>query len=323
MRSCSLLLACLGSCIFVGVVSGEEPIPRKPVIDFDGAWRICTMPDLGELNGPEPRRQHIVDHGFIQAENGEWQLWACMRGTAVSRLLYGWSGDSFEEAPWEPLGVVARAEKQYGEQVRERDGQRVETMGAPFFMKEGDTYYCFYHSAGIRLMTSKDGIHYERADLGGDRGNLLYPDGGRDVMVLKIDGLYHAYSTVSTRDGHGYVILKTSPDLLEWSKTKIVSRGGVAGDGPVSAESPFVVELDGYYYLFRASSITFKTYVYRSEDPTDFGINDDSKLIATFPWKAPELMQVDGQWYISDLADFQGIKMAKMSWERDEVESSE
>ena len=165
-------------------------------------------------------------------------------------------------------------------------------------------------------MTSRDGANYERADLGGDRGNLLYPDGGRDVMVCKFGDLYYAYSTVSTRDGHGYVILKTSPDLKDWSKTRIVSRGGVAGDGPVSAESPFVVRLDGYYYLLRASSITFKTYVYRSTDPTDFGINDDAKLIATFPIKAPELILDDGQWYISDLADFQGIKLAKLRWEK-------
>ncbi|MEQ8787717.1 MAG: hypothetical protein RIC55_15545 [Pirellulaceae bacterium] len=276
------------------------------------------MPDLGELNGPEPRKQHVVDHGFFQSTDGTWRLWACIRGTGVSRLLFGWRGESLEQGPWRPIGVVARAEAKYGEQIRQQDGKRVETMGAPYFVRDGDRILCFYHSAGIRLMTSPDGVEFKRADLGGERGNLLYRDGGRDVMVLKIGDLHHAYSTVSTSDGHGYVILKTSPDLKTWSETKIVSRGGVAGDGPVSAESPFVVALDGYYYLFRASSITFKTYVYRSTDPTDFGVNDDSKLIATLPIKAPELIHHEGRWYISDLADFQGVKLARLNWPRDD-----
>jgi hypothetical protein len=309
----TLCLAAITAAVTVPVASAEPPIARTPVIE-QPSWRICEMPDLGERNGPQPRKQHVVDHGFIRSADGKWRLWACIRGTAVSRLLYGWQGESLEEGPWKPIGVVARARERFGEQIRQQDGRRIETMGAPFFMKDGDRYLCFYHSAGIRLMTSTDGADFERADLGGDRGNLLYRDGGRDVMVLKIGDLYHAYSTVSTRDGHGYVILKTSPDLRTWSKTKIVSRGGTAGDGPVSAESPFVVALDGYYYLFRASSITFKTYVYRSTDPTDFGVNDDSKLIAMLPIKAPELIHHGKRWYISDLADFQGVKLARLQW---------
>lgn len=73
--------------------------------------------------------------------------------------------------------------------------------------------------------------------------------------------------------------------------------------------------LDGCFYLFRSSSVDFHTYVYRSETPYHFGINDDSKLIAVFPIKAPELVCQAGQWYISDLADFKGIKLAKLRWE--------
>ncbi|MCB1123409.1 MAG: hypothetical protein KJT03_17790, partial [Verrucomicrobiae bacterium] len=289
----------------------ETSIPRVPEITSD-FWRICTMPDLGELNGPNPEKQHIVDHGFMMADNGKWQLWACMRGTAVSRLLYGWEGTSLEKGPWRELGVVARADEKYGEQIREVDGQRTETMGAPFFYKEGNHYYCFYHSAGIRLMDSDDGIHYRRS-VNYSGSNLLYPDGGRDVMVLNIDGVYHAYSTITERNAKdeliSYVKLKTSTDMRNWGNPKIVCMGGKDGTGAVAFESPYVVYLDGYYYLFRASSTTFKTYVYRSEDPTYFGVNDDSNLIAEFEIKAPEVFQHDGQWYISDLSDFQGIKL--------------
>jgi hypothetical protein len=74
----------------------KEEKAYVPVI-ASGWWRICEMPDLGELDGSDQSRQHIVDHGFIQSGNGKWQLWACIRGTAVGRLLYRWEGDNLNE----------------------------------------------------------------------------------------------------------------------------------------------------------------------------------------------------------------------------------
>lgn len=285
--------------------------PRRPVVDGPW-WRICEMPDLGELAGPRPERQHVVDHGFIQAENGTWQLWACIRGTAVGRLLYRWRGDSLTDGPWERMGIAARADPAYGERVGEQ-----EHIGAPFFARFDGTYYCFYHSGSICLMSSRDGIHYERV-LGEDGSSSLYDGGGRDVMVLKVGDEYFSYSTVSTvaADGwkRGFVIVRVTPDLKDWSDYTIVSEGGIAGGGPVSAESPFVVCLDGWFYLFRATSSDFCTYVYRSRTPYDFGVNDDSKLIARLPIKAPEIVFHEGEWYISRLADFQGIKVARLLW---------
>jgi len=304
--SCLIVFFSLHAC----EQAAEETIP-VPVIVSD-QWRICEMPDLDSLNGPNPDRQHIVDHGFAQADNGQWLLWACMRGTKVGRLLYGWQGTSPDEGPWKPLGVVARANADFGEKTTPE-----ESIQAPYFLKLNGTYHCFYNSNGIRLMTSEDGIHFARTV--DDQGNnILYKEGGRDVMVMHDNGTYYAYSTVSTvaRDGwkYGYVILRTSPDLKQWSDYTIVSAGGIAGNGPVSAESPFVLKYEGYYYLFRASSITFKTYVYRSDNPYHFGVNDDSKLVTALPIKAPELILFNDQWYISDLADWQGIKLAKLEW---------
>jgi hypothetical protein len=124
----------------------------------------------------------------------------------------------------------------------------------------------------------------------------------------------HAYSTISTFDGRGYIMLRTSTDLQTWSAGKNVNEGGPGGAGPVSAESPFVVALHGYYYLFRASSENGRTYVYRSATPDDFGVNDSSKLVATFRVKAPEIVEENGEWFISDLADFKGLKVARLRW---------
>jgi len=283
----------------------------KPVIASD--WRrICEMPDLEELNGPDLSRQHVVDHGFIQSENGKWQLWACIRGTAIGRILYGWEGDDLESGPWKPIGITARADSSFGEKVSPE-----ETIQAPFFLKEKDHYYCFYNSNGARIMRSANGVDFSRY-LINKNNNLLYKESGRDVMVMKEDNMYFSYSTVSTvaRDGwkYGFVILRTSEDLRKWSDYTIVSSGGIAGNGPISAESPFVIKINGYYFLFRASSVTGKTYVYQSDSPYHFGINDDSKLVTILDLKAPEIILHKGQYYISDLADFQGIKLAKLKW---------
>lgn len=89
------LLFALGFFLMPGLLKNTEAaeVPRIPKIASD-FWCICTMPDLGELEGPIEEKQHIVDHSFVLADNNRWQLWACMCGTTVSRLLYRWEGES-------------------------------------------------------------------------------------------------------------------------------------------------------------------------------------------------------------------------------------
>ncbi len=300
--------------------SGPSRQATAPVPVIDGEfWRIGTAPDLDSLNGPDPGNQHVVDHGFVKDSNNTWHLWACMRGTSVGRLLYEWEGQSLSDRKlWQQKGVVARADASWGEQVR--DG--VEQIQAPYFRKVGDQYFCFYNSAGIRLMTSKDGMDFQRVPLK-NNSNLLYEKGGRDVMVFDEGDTYYAYSTISTvaRDGwlRGFVSLRTSKDLIKWSDYTIVSEGGKAGNGAVSAESPFVQKYKGYYFLFRSSSSTGSCFVYRSKDPYNFGVNNDDKLIAELPVWAPEIILDDGQWYISDIDDFQGVKLARLKWKEEPI----
>ncbi|MFW5760490.1 MAG: hypothetical protein ACOCXH_05880 [Cyclobacteriaceae bacterium] len=37
-----------------------------------------------------------------------------------------------------------------------------EKIQAPFFLKSDTSYLCFYNGRGIRLMTSQDGVNYDR-----------------------------------------------------------------------------------------------------------------------------------------------------------------
>lgn len=287
-----------------------------PVPDGDW-WPVCRMPDLGGLNGPDTSRQHVVDHGFLQDVHGRWQLWACIRGTRVGRLLFGWEGASLDCRDWPERGVMLRADSGVGERVIEGE----EFVGAPFLARIEGGYYSFYHSDSIRMMRSDDGVEYRRVP-GAEPDGTLYPDGGRDVMVMTLGDTHYFYSTVSLSadadsPGSSHVILRTTRDLVTFSDPVIVSRGGRGGVGRVDAESPFVVHLEGAFYLFRASSISFKTFVYRSDRPDAFGIDDDSGLIAEYDIKAPELIVHEGQWYISDVHNFQGVRLSRLSWTRD------
>lgn len=299
-------------CMAAELAAAEEAsMPRVPVLDGE-AWRVCVMPALGDLSGPDPTRQHVVDHSFTRDASGQWRLWACIRGTGVGRILYGWKGGELERGPWEETGVAMRAQARYGEKQSEDE----EKIGAPHFLRVGDTWHCYYHSRGMHHATSTDGARYGRV-LNADSTSWIGIPGGRDVMILPHDGRYYAYATVTTSDGRrSYVIGSVSEDLQNWSQGKVVREGGKGGAGPVASESPFVVALDGYFYLFRASSHDFKTYVYRSTDPLDFGIDDDTNLIAEFRMKAPEVIRHEGKWYISDLADFQGITLRRLRWDR-------
>lgn len=309
--TCCLLLV-FYVCFLNALSFAQSPIPHIPVIEEE-SWRICEAPNLDSLNGEDLSRQHVVDHGFIKNISGKWHLWACIRGTKIGRLLYGWEGESLEDGLWRPTGIKARADTLWGEQKSEQ-----ESIQAPYFKEMDGKFYCFYNSNGIWMMTSADGANYQREKVK-DGNNVLYQQGGRDVMVMEDEGKYYAYSTITTvaRDGWlwGFVIVRTSTDLIHWGDYTIVSEGGRAGNGAVSAESPFVQKYQGYYYLFRASSISGTTFVYRSEDPYNFGVNNDSKLITELPIKAPGIIYDEGNWYISDLADFKGIKLSRLHWE--------
>ena len=285
-------------------------IKKNPVVGESKT--ICTMPDLNELNGDIQKNQQIVDHGIIQANNGKWQLWACLRGVKVGRLLYGWEGDSLETENWRHAGIKMRANEDFDENIKE-DGE--EQIGAPFFIKEKDKYYCFYHSNGIRVAQSTNGVDYTKQK---PSSKTSIP-GRRDIMIMKHNNLFYSYVTTSIPEGESYVESATSKNLINWSEAKIVSKGGKGGSGVVDAESPFVVFIDGYFYLFRTSSITFKTVVYRSEDPQDFGIDDDSKLVTELDEKILELFEYKNKWFTTHISeDFQSVLLSEISWRDDE-----
>jgi beta-xylosidase len=139
----------------------------------------------------------------------------------------------------------------------------------------------------------------------------------RDPMVLRYGPAFILYDSAFP-GGAGAVYARTSYDLRTWSASRKVASGGAAGKGPFSAECPFVVAKDGYYYLFRTQQYgdPSVTRVYRSPDPMNFGIDDDRYLIAQLPVAAPEIVLYREQWYLAaTMTSLQGIRMARLAWD--------
>ena len=289
-----------------------EPV-LVPQIDGD-FWQVAGDPDLGKYTTP---KQQPVDFGIWQAADGTWQLWSCIRGTATpgkTRLFYRWQGRNLTDKDWTPMGIGMMADPNFGE----TEGG----LQAPFVLKENSVYYMFYGTwEHIALATGMDGKTFARQLTRDGVSGMFGEEAGsntRDPMVLKIGPLYHCYYTAYP-NRHGADFVRTSKDKIHWSASRRVAYGGSQGDGPYSAECPFVYHhpASGYYYLLRNQFYGAKAQfaVYRSRNPLDFGKDNDQYLVETMPYAAPEIVESGGQLYLATLrADLKGIQIAKLKF---------
>ncbi|HEX4635142.1 MAG TPA: hypothetical protein VH189_03105 [Rhizomicrobium sp.] len=300
---------------------------------IEGPWvQIAGSPDLGRFTTD---RQQPVDFAVWQAADGTWQLWSCIRSTAYpgwTRLFYRWEAKNLTDRDWRPMGIVMTSEPKLGE---------VEGMlQAPHVIRYQGQYVMFYGVGDhIAVATSRDGKTFERR-LSADGKVGIFSDGfgTRDPMTIRVNGIFYTYysanpgtnfdatdTSAANRSSLHLMsnadLVRTSADLLHWSDAKTVAKGGEAGTGSYSAECPFVYyhRQSGYYYLFRTQHYgeNAQTRVYRSKDPTDFGVDDDRYLVETLPVAAPELVESRGQLYIAALLpNLKGIQIAKLGWQQ-------
>jgi hypothetical protein len=294
-------------------------------------WQVAGSPDLGKYT---TEKQQPVDFAVWQAADGTWQLWSCIRATSypgATRLFYRWEGDRLTDSNWKPMGIAMTSDTELGEM----EGY----LQAPYVMRYHGEFLMFYGDGNqIALAKSKDGKVFERRLMpDGKVGMFTDGVGTRDPDVLRIRGVFHLYysanpgTALTGSDLHTPVdrksleaspnadYLRTSKDLVHWSAAKRVAFGGAAGTGPWSAECPFVYfhKASGYYYLFRTQHYgeNAQTSVYRSRDPTNFGINDDRYLVETLPIAATEIIESGGQVYVAALLpSLKGIQIAKLAW---------
>ena len=198
-------------------------------------WQIAGEPDLGQYTSP---RQQPVDFAIWQAADGTWQLWSCIRATKVpgkTRLFYRWQANKLTDSNWTPMGIAMMADPNFGETAG--------GLQAPYVFKVGSDYYMVYGTWGhIALAKSKDGKTFARQLMPGGTSGMFTEGVGantRDPMVLKIHGLYYIYYTAAP-GRHGADYVRTSKNLIHWSSSTRVAYGGSSGNGPGSAECPFV-----------------------------------------------------------------------------------
>lgn len=299
-----ILMLCLATQAFAG--------PPVPVVEGEW-WTIANSPDLGPLTTPT---QQPVDFAIWQAADGTWQVWSCIRGTkepGKTRLLHRWEGKSLEDLDWPAQGIAMQADPRLGETPGGLQAPHVVRIGDSFTMLYGDWEH-------ICLATSSDGKTFRRAAIEEGRPALFTQEAGantRDPMAIRIGDAWHVYYTAHAHN-QGAVYCRTSPDLRTYSAAKTVAFGGRAQTGPYTAECPFVVAHDGAYYLFRTQKYGQEaiTRIYRSDDPLDFGLNqDEGHYVGSLPVAAPEIFTHAGQTYIAALrGDLKGIQLAKLVW---------
>ena len=280
-------------------------------------WTVAADPDLGPLTDP---RQQPVDFAIWQAADGSWQLWSCIRATkepGKTRLFHRWEGAKLTDTNWVPKGIALRADAALGE-----------TQGglqSPYVLEHAGKFWMFYGDwATICLATSTDGKSFTRHRNGDGRPQLNFAEpvdrnrNTRDPMVLRAGGRWICYYTAHPAN-RGADYARTSVDLLNWEPERVVAARGRSGDGPYSAECPFVVEPQpGHFFLFRTQHYgkDAQTMVYHSRDPLDFGVgNDADHYVTTLPVAAPEIFQHGGQWYIAALLpSLKGIQITQLEW---------
>ena len=281
-----------------------------PVIDGQW-WKVASTPnDLGAYNND---KQQPVDFGLWQAADGTWQLWSCIRFTNLgghTRLFYRWEGQNLTDTNWTPKGIAMEAKPELGEPLGGLQAPHVIRHGELFWMAYGDW-------DNMRLATSKDGKEFKRYTEAG----IIFSEGPfvntRDPMLIFTKDRWNCYYTAFPAQ-HGYVYCRTSDDLLNWSDSFIVSYGGKAGDTPYSCECPHVVEpTKGNYFLFRTQLYGpgAQTTVYQSDNPWHFGIDNDTYYVRQFNLCAPEIVTLDGRYYIAALSpNLDGVRIARLKW---------
>jgi hypothetical protein len=334
-----MMLTSLGWVLMTAAVSGApiEKEPFVPVIEVGGWtagsrlrgdwWSVASTPKLPDAYQND--KQEPVDFAVWQAADGTWQLWSCIRNTRCgghTRLFYGWEAKSLLDSDWTPKGIQMESRPSLGEAPGGLQAPHVIKTDGRYVMAYGDwEHICF--------AASDDGKRFERIVQhgGGFLPSSRRPDGrtgvfgegpggnARDPMLIRIDGLWHCYYT-AIQHGRGYGFCRTSFDLKTWGPSLVVSYGGRVGSGPWFNECPHVVEVSpGEFVYFRNQyyGAGAANWAYYSTNPLNFGIDDDTNLVAQLPIAAPEIVLYDGKYYIAALKpELDGIRIARLSFHR-------
>lgn len=310
----------LFSVLFIfSTVHSQQASIEVPVIK--GTFVHIFNPN--DSRSQEDTTWYTNDHCFIKANDGTWHAF----GIIGHKPINPWKGETrFFHISSKDLMKEKWEDHEYA-LATEPGKERV--LWAPYIIKEGKKYYMFYNIGNMQpnaptyaswgqlcMASSTDLFHWERHDR-----NPLFSDAGhaRDSYVMKYKGqyLYYYTRTFNEVDLRSSVAVRSGSDLFHWSGPKVVHTEPLKNNWGGDAESTFIVEKHGIFYLFLclASTDYNHTNVYWSKNPEDF---PKENLVTTLPVHAAEIIH-DGKdrWFISNTGwDKKGLFLAPLEWQK-------
>ncbi|MCX5195354.1 family 43 glycosylhydrolase [Streptomyces sp. NBC_00249] len=259
------------------------------------------------------RRRYLNDHALIRA-NGRWHLFSIVGDSAAP----GEAPDSAAEVSF----AHASAPAPYGPWTTHADALTVdpgyhgeEHLWAPHVIEAGGRFWMFYAGGGasgaaISLATSDDLFTWTREP----SGPLFRGIAARDPMVLRADGEWVMYYTeLSSPGGRHVVAHRRSTDLVHWSEPGVAFTDPTTHATVSVTESPYVVERDGWYYLFIGPRGGYEgTDVLVSRDPFHFDLAGYAGHVAGH---AVEVIADGEAWYAAAAGWFRhGLHVAPLQW---------
>lgn len=261
------------------------------------------------------------DHTFVKDSTGIWHIFGIthplVKTDPLQKGIHEGEYASFHAVSSDISFQETLKEHHYSDlpkvlPPKERPGE-VLANHAPYIIVKDGLYQMVYGHSPIRIAVSSDLSNWET------KGNLFSDtDGARDPNVLIHNGKYYIVycSTKSVR-------LRESEDLINWSEPRTILN-----TQKFDPESPSLIFHNNTFYLFVCSwngvwdqkeivgAYQHLTYVLQSDDPFDFG-TDDEKQITTLNAHAPEIFQDEkGQWYISSVEwPNRGVSVDRLTWE--------
>ncbi|TCO62782.1 family 43 glycosylhydrolase [Actinocrispum wychmicini] len=267
-----------------------------PAAAATGAGQVGATPFVQIYDPSEQSPWYINDHTFVQDAQGTWHLF----GITHTEPAAPDDEDTFAHAtapslngPWTKRAPALSVDPAYGETH----------LWAPHVIRNGSTYYMFYAGGGadparhaINLATSTDLYTWTR-----NPGGPLFRDGAvaRDPYVVRVGDQWVMYYTATSEPsgGNHVVAVRTSVDLVHWSDRSVAFADPTTGSGGGDTESPFVVNVDGAWYLFVGPRGGYVgTDVFRSPDPFHFSVDQLAGHVFSH---AAEVINADGRWWIS------------------------
>ncbi|WP_405697843.1 family 43 glycosylhydrolase [Streptomyces sp. NBC_01185] len=304
----SLLRGAAGALALPFLDAGPASAGEFPPPLWAGAGAFSHVYDPSTSAGP----RYLNDHTLIKAL-GRWHLFSIV-GPSAPR---GESPDSAAEVSF----VHASAPSPQGPWTSHVDALTVdpdyfgeEHLWAPHVVEADGTFWMFYAGGGgsgaaISLATSTDLFTWNREP----SGPLFRGIAARDPMVLRAGGEWVMYYTELAGSGHHIVAHRRSTDLLHWSEPGVAFTDASTDTTVSVTESPYVVERDGWYYLFIGPQGGYEgTDVLASRDPFRFELAGYAGHVAGH---AVEVIRDGETWYASAAGWFRnGLYVAPLNW---------